>query len=148
MRKNNFWESLVWIIIWVTILSVSILWILNLLLFSNNLTAIFNNTTRITILKDNAVNVVKKLDTSSILENEAFYLYKNKPLKQFEIYTGTWYTGYKYIDQLWDQVTDLQWYKWYIYARILWLQREDTSIADNKNQIIKASIRRLIKKNP
>lgn len=111
-----------------------------------NLTEIFNNNTRLNVLKDNAVNVVKKLDTSGIVENEAFYVYKNRTTKTYSIHTGTGNVEYKYIDELGDKVTDLAWFDEYIYARLLWLQREDTSIADNQNQIIKASIRRLIKR--
>lgn len=146
MRKNNLWESLVGIIIWVTLLSICVMWILNLILFSNNLTDIFNNTTKMNVLKDNVTNVIKKVDTSSLLENEAFFLYKNELTNNFEIYSWTGNVAYKYINDLWDRVDDPLTYSGYIYARLLWVQREDTSIADNQNQIIKASIRRLIKK--
>jgi hypothetical protein len=147
VKKDFSWESLVWIIVWVSILAFAVLWILNLILFSNSISEIYSNTTRINILKDNATNVVKKLNTSLIKQNEAFYLYKNSVAKTFTVFTGAINEWYKYMDINWNLVTDLPWYKWAIYARLLWLQREDTSIANTQNQIIKASIRKLIKKS-
>ena len=146
MRKNIIWESLVWIIIGVSILSICILWILNLLIYSGYLTTTFNNSARLNMLRDNTTNIISKLDTTSLRENEIFYLYKNAGTSNFYIYSGSVNSQYKYIDELWNKIDDLNAYTLAIYARLLWLQREDTSILWSKNQIIKASIRKLIKK--
>lgn len=145
MIKNNFWESLIWIIVWVFILSFVILWISNLLIKSKDTINKFKNKNNISILKINTINVIKKLDTSNILENEIFYLYKDNATKEFKILTWTTNVNSKYIDKNWNRVNDLANFEWSIYSRILWLERDDTSLW-NKNQIIKASIKKLIKK--
>ena len=146
MRKNIFWESLVGIIIWVSVLSICILGILNLLIYSWYISDTFNNDARINVLKDNATAIVSRLNTTNLRQNEIFYLYKNQGTGNFVIYSGALNSQYKYIDALGNQVTDLTWFTDPIYARLLWLQREDDSILSSKNQIIKASIRKLIKK--
>ena len=149
MRKRLSWESLVWIIVGVSILSIAILWILNIILYSNSLIDIFDKTTRLNIVKDNIQNIIRNLNTTDIGETDTFYIYKNRATKTFVIYTWSINSQYKYIDQLGNYITPatLASFTGETYSRLLWLEREDTSI-DAKNQIIKASIRRLIRKNP
>jgi hypothetical protein len=147
MRNTSIWESLVWIIIWVSILAIAILWILNVILYSTSLIDIFEKTTRLNLLKDNIQNITKRLDTSNIEENETFYIYKNPTTKYFTIYTWAINSQYKYIDELGNYIPNLASFTWETYARIFWLERDDTSIT-TQNQIIKASIRRLIRKVP
>ncbi len=147
MRNSNNWESLVWIIIWISILAIAILWILNIILYSSTLIDVFEKATRLNILKDNIQNITKRVDTTGIAENETFYIYKNTSTKQFMIYTGSINSQYKYIDQMWNYITNLSSFTWETYSRILWLEREDTS-ETTKNQIIKASIKRLVRKDP
>lgn len=146
MIKNTFWESLIWIIIWIFILSFIILWITNLLINSKNIIDAYENKKIISILKNNTENIVKNIDTSSINETEAFYIYKNNiEPKAFEVYTWTTNANYKYIDQYWNYISDVVNYNWDIYSRILWLERDDNSIWEN-HQIIKVSVKKLIKK--
>jgi len=145
MIKNKKAESLAWVIIWVFILSIIMLWITNLLINSADTIYLYENKRDISILKNNTINVVKKLDTSGIQETELFYLYKNKETNNFEIKTWSWNYTYKYIDRLWNNITNLDNFNWPIYSRVLWLERKDTSIW-TEHQIIKSSIKRLIKK--
>jgi len=80
-----------------------------------------------------------------IRENEVFYIYKDGTTNTYQALTGTTNAEYKYIDVHWEKVNDLVGYTGDIYARLLWIEREDTSLK-NSNKIIRASIRRLIKK--
>lgn len=140
-------ESFVWIIVWVFILSIVVLGIANLIIYSATIVDTYKDAARIGILKESLANVIKKIDTSVIRENEIFYVYKNNATNNFQILTGTTNSGYKYIDELGNYVPDVVSYTWAIYSRILWTEREDTTL-NNQDQIIRASIRKLIKKNP
>jgi len=143
MIKNKKWESLVWIVIWVFILSFVILWIANLLIQNTIVINTYEDKRDISIIKANTTNVIKNTDTSAIKENEIFYLYKNKTTKAFEV--STWSSNYKYIDRLWDNIDDVVAFNWNIYSRVLWVERDDDSIWE-QHQIIRVSVRRLIKK--
>lgn len=145
MIKNTFWESLIWIIIWIFILSFIILWITNLLINSKKVIETYENKKIISILKNNTENAIKKIDTDSINETEIFYLYKNETTNNFEIFTWTTNANYKYIDKHWSHVDDIVNFNDSIFSRILWLERDDNTIWEN-HQIIKASIKKLIKK--
>jgi hypothetical protein len=128
MIKNNFWESLVWIIIWVFILSFIIFWIVNLLLNSKSNLDNYENIKTINILKNNTENVINVVDTSSILESEIFYLYKNTVSNTFNIFTWALNEEYKYIDQYWNKIDDLNWFIWNIYTRTLSIKRKNNSL--------------------
>ncbi len=147
MKKshNILWESLVGIIIWVFILSIVVLWVWRLLAYSNNLIARYNESVTLRLLKRNISNTVKNLDTSNLLENEIFYLFKDTTNKEYLIFTWSTNAWYKYIDNKWNNITDIISYPWDIYSQTLLVQREDTALG-TKNQVVKASIRKLIKK--
>lgn len=144
MIRNKLAESLIWVVIWVFILSFIILWITNLLVNSISTIGVYENKRDIQILRNNTINIVKNIDTSSVSENELFYLYKDKNNDIFEVKTWVWNADFKYIDRFWDKVDDLENFNWNIYSRVLWMERSDSSLW-NENQIIKASIKRLVK---
>jgi len=139
----------VWIIVWVFILAFVMLWIVNILIFSTDVTARYNETNRIQVLKQNLINVVKDIDTSSLQENEIFYIHKNRSStpweSKFEIYTGSGFSNYQYIDELGDSIVDINTHQWDIYSQILWVANEDITFLD-QNQVIKASIKKLVRK--
>ena len=140
-------ESFVWIIVWVFILAFVMLWIVNILIFSTDVTAKYNETNRIQVLKQNLTNVVKDIDTSNLQENEIFYVHKNRAgaWSKYEIYTGSTNENYKYIDELGNTINDINLYEGDIYSQILWVSNEDVTFLD-QNQVIRASIKRLVKK--
>lgn len=144
MIKNTYWESLVWIVVWVFIISFIVLWITNLLISSKDIIETYENKKIISILKNNTENVIKRINTSNIQETELFYLYKNNILKEYEILTWAINDTYKYIDQYWNKVDDLVNFQWDVYSRLLWVERDDNFIW-NTHQIIKISIKKLIK---
>ena len=138
-------ESFVGIVVWVFILSFVILWIVNILIFSTDTTAKYNETNRIQVLRQNLTNAIKDVDTSSLLENEVFYLHKNRAAGNYEIYTGSLNENYKYINELGDTIDDVSTYGWDIYSQVLWLSTEDTTLIE-QNQLIRASIKKLVRK--
>jgi len=146
MIKNEKWESLVWIIIGIAMLSFCILWILNVINYSINLIDSFDKNIKLTILKDNVSHIMSKIDTSNVGENEIFYIYKNSTGSVFEVFTWATNIAYKYIDENGDKVDDIVNFEWPIYSRIFWLTREYGSDIWVKNQIVRVSIKRLIRK--
>ncbi len=46
--------------------------IVNILIFSTDVTAKYNESNRIQVLKQNLTNVIKEMDTSAVRENEVF----------------------------------------------------------------------------
>ena len=145
MIKNTFWESLVWIIIWIFILSFIVMGITNLLINSKTIIDKYENKKIIAILKNNTENIIKKINTDSINETEIFYFNKNETTNNFEVFTWTINAGYKYINQNWENISDIANYQWNIFSRILWVERDDNSVWAT-HQIIKVSIKKLIKK--
>lgn len=142
-------ESFVWIVVWVFILTFVMLWIINILIFSTDVTARYNETNRVQILKQNLTNIVKDIDTSGLRENEVFYVHKNRvslPWQNtYEIYTWSVNQWYRYIDELWNTVSDIDLFQWDIYSQVLWLANEDITFLD-QNQVIRASIKKLVRK--
>ena len=144
MINNKKAETLMSVIIWVFILTFVLLWITNLMIESNIIVDKFNKTRDINILKQNSINIIKNIDTSNIPENSIFYIYRDKSNNKFEIKDSN-EPEYKYVDKFWDYISDLNTYEWNIYSRIFYLERDDNSLWD-VHQVIKASIKRLIKK--
>lgn len=145
MRVEKNAESFVGIIIGVFILSFVILGIANLIIYSSNLIESYTDTARVNILKESLWNIVKKLDTSTIQEGEVFYLYKNNTTSTYQIFTGSVNQWAKYVDENGESIANIVTYSGSIYGRFLWTEREDTTLTE-QDQIIRASIRKLIKK--
>ena len=142
MKTSKKAESFAGIIVWVFILSFVMLGIINILIFSTDVTAKYNETNRIEVLKQNLTNVVQKIDTSMIQENEIFYLHRNTTTGEYQIFTGATNENYKYIDEMGNTIADIVTYEGDIYSQILWMSTEDISFLE-KNQIIRASIKKL-----
>ena len=150
LKRNKYAESLAWIIIWVFILSLVILGIWKLLSHSNDLIWSYKDSINIRILKNNLSHILLKTDTSNVLENQVFYIHKNTSIPgnfTFDVYTWSTNARYKYIDVKWNHIAqgDLATFEKDIYARFLYIQREDTAL-NSQNQVIRASIKKLIKK--
>lgn len=142
MIKNNSWESLIWILIWVFIISIIILWIANLLISSNYVIDKYQNEKTINIIKNNTQNIIKKLDTSKINNLENFYLYKDFENNMYKIFTWTTNEYYKYIDQYWNHIENTGSYIDSIYTRKIWIERSDYIIWE-ENKIFKIEISKI-----
>ena len=145
MLRSHKAESFVGIVVWVFILSFVVLWIVNILIFSSDTTTKYNETNRIQVLKQNLTNAVKKVDTTNLLENEIFYLHKNRASTNYEIYTGSTNENYKYIDELGNTIPDVSTFEGDIYSQVLWVSNEDITLIE-ENQVIRASIKKLVRK--
>ncbi len=149
MIQNTKAESFVWIIVWVFILAFVMLWIVNILIFSTDVTAKYNETNRVQVLKQNLTNIIKDLDTSALQENEIFFVHKNRATgpweNKYEIYTWALNEDKRYIDELWNTISDINTYPWDIYSQILWIANEDITFLE-ENQVIRASIKKLVRK--
>lgn len=119
--------------------------IINILIFSTDVTAKYNEANRVEILKQNLTNVIKDIDTSSLQENEVFYVHKNRAASVYEIYTGSTFENYKYIDENGENIQDIANYEGDIYSQILWVTTEDVNFLE-ENQVIRASIKKLVRK--
>lgn len=128
MIKNNFWDSIVWIIIWVFIISFIILWVSNLIINSQYIINDYEDRRIINILNNNIQNVIKNFDFSNINEGEIFYIYKNNNFKKFEIFTWALNSKYKNIDEYWNYIDDINNYEWKKYSMFLWVERRDDSL--------------------
>lgn len=105
MIENKKWESLVWIIVWILLLTFVILGLYNLILYSENTNIIFEDSSVQWILKDNALSVLYKVNINWINEGSGFYLYKDNSSKTFKIFTWSSNIQYKYIDRYWDKIS-------------------------------------------
>jgi len=146
MLENKKAESFVGIIVWVFILSFVMLGIINILIFSTDVTTKYNEANRVQILRQNLTNVIKNIDTSMLSENEIFYIHKNRAASNHEIYTWSLNERFKYVDEVWDTVPDVNNFDGDVYSQILWVSNEDITFLE-ENQVIRASIKKLIKSN-
>lgn len=116
MQKNIKWDTIVWIIIAVFIISIILLWILSIINFDTDMSNNYNIEIDKFWLKSNAENIVKKLDISNISDNENFYIYKDIENKEYKIMTWSINQDYKYINFLWNKV-DKDYNLWKNYTR-------------------------------
>lgn len=105
----------------------------------------YNTNNAVYLLRTNAENIVKKLDTKSLAEKDIFYIIKDSTVKTFQIFTGTTNDGYRYINGDGDLVTNTGSYGGTLYSRIFLVEKNDTTLGA-PHQIIKAGIRELIRK--
>ncbi len=145
MQVNTKAESFVWIVVWVFILSFVMLWIINILVFSTDLTVKYNENNRIQVLKQNLSNAIKKTDTSTLGEKEVFYVHRNRASSEYEIMTWAVNERFKYIDEVWETIPDINTYEGDVYSQILWIDTEDITFLE-ENQVIRASIKKLVRK--
>jgi len=145
MYKNKQAESFVGIMIGVFLISIVILGISNLLNYSWVIIRDYEDNTKINILRNNTTNIVAKIDTSFIAENEIFYIRNQTGSTSYVALTGTGFAWDRFINEF-NQNIDPETYTGPIYSRQLWVEREDTSTWE-QNQVIRVSIKRLIKKD-
>lgn len=102
MKKSKKADSLIGIVIWIFILSFALIWIISILNYNKDTELSYSDFLYKYVLEWNSQNIITKLDTDSIDQDETFYIYKNNSTKNFEILTWASNEQYKYIDWLWD----------------------------------------------
>ena len=104
MKKNKKAESLVWIIIAVFILWFVLIWIMNIVGFSKDITSNYTEEINSYILQWNSENIMKKLDLSEVNTWDTFYIYKDTITKEFKIFTWSSNESYRYVNAMWENV--------------------------------------------
>lgn len=144
MNKQLAWESLIGIVVGVFILGIVLIGLGNLISYSNYVLDTYGKTDVTFFLKNNLSNIVRTLDTTGVKQWEIFYIYKDVDNREFQIFTGATNVWYKYIDEYGNKVDDINTFEDDIYSRILWVERDDTSV-NTQNQVVRASIKKLVK---
>ena len=137
-------ETLVGIIVWVTIIAIVIGSIAKILSIQYVIEDDYVRNQTLTALQNNATNIVKKLDTSSVAENEIFAMYKDSVNRKYIVMTGSNVEIYKYIDRQGSWVSNTGSFDDTIYTQLLTIDKNDSSLLHK--QIIKGEIRELIRK--
>lgn len=124
MRISQKGESLVWIIIGITILSFALVWIMNLVFQSQNVVENFHVNRDISLLKENALLIGNTINTSFVLEDEIFYVHRNTSGNTYDLYTGATNEGYKYVDERGNTISNTGSYNGTLYERTFTLKRK------------------------
>lgn len=118
MKKNNKWESLVWILMWIFILWLVLLWISNIVITSRSLNENEINESSLSILKNNSMSILNKANLNNINLLEEFYIEKDKSSEKIYILTWTTNSWSMYIDRHWYKINNILTFKWYKYTQI------------------------------
>ena len=117
MKVNKKAESLIWIIIWVFILSFVIIWIWTLIWNSKDLIRNFDMKMDLELLTTSSYSIINNMDTSSLLDWDVFYLYKDDTNKVYDLKKWVSNSKYKNIDKYWNYLNDPDNFWWTIYLR-------------------------------
>lgn len=126
MKNSKKAESLAWIIIWVFILSLTLVWIANIVTFSQQSLYEISEKKNLQWLNSTANTLVEKLDTQYINVGENFYMYKNTSTNNYDVFTGATNQSYQYINNNWEYVDDISSYSGAVYSRIFTLSSRST----------------------
>lgn len=116
MNSNTRWDSLVWIIIWIFILSFILVWMVNVIWYSKDISYNYENKIEENLIQKNSENIIEKLDKSSLNKQEEFYIQKDTWTKEFKIMTWAINKEYSYINKLWNNTSS--WSEGKIFQRV------------------------------
>ncbi|MBP8016683.1 hypothetical protein KAZ01_01625 [Candidatus Gracilibacteria bacterium] len=146
MITNKKGDNLISVLIGTFIIAIIILGIINILSSNYVIEDDYSRSNKILLLQYNTTNIVRALDTSFLNEGDIFYIYKDVENKNFLIKTGIGNEQYKYINEFGDNISNTGTYASTMFARMLYVQKNDTTDLGPKNQILKVGIRELIRK--
>lgn len=104
--KSKRGETLISVLVGVIILVIAIGGITTILMQNRTIDEDYNTNNTVFLLRTNAENIVKKLNTTSLAEKDVFYISKDSTTKTFRIFTGTTNDSYRYINSDGDLVTN------------------------------------------
>ncbi len=139
MKKNISWESLVTIIISVSILGIIFVSLYKILEYNSNIDRNFQAFNYVNVLEQNTSNIISKIDTSFLSEWEIFYLYQTGA--NIEIKTWESNDMYRYINHKGEWIENTLQSQSQIYSRFCFIERDTAEW-----QSIKCSVKELIKK--
>lgn len=126
MKINKKAESLAGIIIWVFILSITLLGIANIVAFSQESLYKVGEKMNLQSLNSTAETISQYIDSSAINPWEDFYIFKNTSTNTFEIFTGSLNQNYQNIDKYWEYVADISTYSRAVYSRVFSLKSRNS----------------------
>lgn len=135
MKKNLSGETLVGIMIVVSLIALVVIGMLKVLEFDESVNLDVKSGYTLTTLEQNTNSIIQKIDTSSLSEWDLFYIKKDE----------LWYTistddTYQYINQFGDQI-DPSTTKDPIFRRICAIQKDS-----DEGQMIQCEVKQMIKK--
>ncbi len=133
------------VVIGVFVLSIVIFAIVNILTTNAAVEDDYARNLRIRLLEQNASNILRSMDTTSIAEKEVFFLQKDPTTSTFRLHTGTGNLSHSYVDTYGQPITNTGSYSGALYTRSFAIDQYDTG-AKVSNQVIKGTIRELRKR--
>ncbi len=131
MNINKKAESLAGIIIWVFILSVTLVGIANIVAFSQESLYEVSQKMNIQSLNSTANKLSEYINTSSMSVGEDFYIFKNTSTNTYEIFTGWVNENYQNINKYWEYVADISTYSGAVYSRVFTLKSRNNFPSGN-----------------
>lgn len=129
------------------LISIIIIGIMSLLTRNYEIENDYKRNNIVFILKNNASNILRKLDTSYSPEGDVFFIYRDPDALEYQVLYGTGNEIFKYINARWERVTNTgAYFTDPIYTRIFYTEKKDLGNGD-EHQIIKWAIRELIRKS-
>lgn len=114
MKRNKYWETLLWTLIIVAIIAIIMLSIWKLVQYDSWLNFEYNKKNYLDILSKNTNSISKKINLTNYQLNENIYLYKTWNT----ILALSWNlnSDFKYINYLWEYINSWS-YNWVILER-------------------------------
>ncbi len=146
LLKTKRAETLISVIVGVTILAIVVSGIIAILSNSSSIEDDYIRNNRLHLIQLNLTNIVRNLPTtSSLTGGEIFYLEKNTTSNEFIIHTGSNAGNYGYIDQTGENVTNTGSFTGNLYLATFRMEKNDANSATGA-QVIKATLRELLRR--
>jgi hypothetical protein len=124
-------------------LAIIIIGLTSILIVNKDIEISYGRSNDMAIMRMNAGNVLRQLDTSGIQNKEIFYLQKDVTNRRFLIHTGA-IEDYRFIDRLGTPIArtavDTK-----IYSRLFFIEKKK-NLSQNETEVIRGSIRELLRK--
>lgn len=135
MKNSKTAESFAGIIIGVFILSIALLWIANVVSFSQQ--SLYEIRTEMDILglKQWANKIVELIDSTDLVEWETFYMHKDTTNSYYYILTWSTNETYKHVDARGEWVNDIASFSGVIYEREFILEKRISTEYGNRDYI-------------
>lgn len=140
-------ETLASVLIGVFILTIVIAGLSSVLFTNKSFESDYERNNALFYLRNNASNVVRKVDTSGIQERETFYLKKDPVARTYTVLTGSSNSALSYVNARSEQVTNTGTYEGQVFLQMFYMDKRETVAGGSQsNQIIRAGIKELVRK--
>ncbi len=105
MENKKKAESIAWVVIAISLLSVVMLWLLNIINYNDNVFVEQDDWIKKILLEKNSVNIWNKVDIKNVAVWEDFYVFRDDTTKEYKVFTWSSNEQYKNIDHNWNFVS-------------------------------------------